>query len=51
MSGDTKVVQTPFLKEAINNLEKNSVLVLLNQKQLKPSINFVLQNFLKKKKH
>ena len=50
MSGDTKVVQTPFLKEAINNLEKNSVLVLLNQKQLKPSINFVLQNFFEEKK-
>jgi hypothetical protein len=43
-------VQTPFLKEAINNLEKNSVLVLLNQKQLKPSINFVLQNFFEEKK-
>lgn len=41
--------KVPFLKEAMSNLKENSVLVVLNQKQLKPSINYVIENFLKEK--
>lgn len=40
---------TPFLKEALTNFKKNSTLVLLNQKQLKPSINFTLNTLVDEK--
>lgn len=50
MNNVTNPIQTPFLKEAINNLKKSSVLVLLNQKQLKPSISFVMKSFSEEKK-
>lgn len=33
-----------FIKEVIPNLEKNNILIILNQKQLKDSIDYFLQN-------
>lgn len=44
-------MKTPFLKEAYSNLKKNSVLVILNQKQLKPSINSTIKNLVEDKKN
>ncbi|MFA5931463.1 MAG: hypothetical protein WC821_04090 [archaeon] len=40
-----------FLKEALVNLDKNISLVVLNQKQLKPSIDFAIETILAQKKY
>ncbi len=50
MAQNNESIKVPFIKEALSNVSENSVLVLLNQKQLRPSVNSVITNLIEEKK-